>query len=267
MDPTPVGGLTMLQAMASMSRDGPPGPPGPAGPPGPPGLPGDPGPPGPPGLPGTLPPTPVEAPPIPPTPAESTPMPPSESTPMPPTPVLPPGPPGPPGGEGPKGPPGPPGPPGEPECGDWEVGHLQMTDTAGDGWDGAELIMAYCDGTVFGTFTMSATDGQSKDIAVCFPQAGRVTVTAGNSPSQVGWQLLEDGNVYFEGGAPTEVSGGCEDSPPEEESPPGSTVPPEESPPEDMAKVVVSVTPDNYPAETSFELTGGHSHQFSIADK
>merc|ERR1719410_3200611 len=171
MDPTPVGGLTMLQAMASMSRDGPPGPPGPAGPPGPPGLPGDPGPSGPPGLPGTLPPTPV----------------------------LPPGPPGPPGGEGPKGPPGPPGPPGEPECGDWEVGHLQMTDTAGDGWDGAELIMTYCDGTVFGTYTMSATDGQSKDISVCVPQAGRINVTAGNSPSQVGWKLLEDGNIYFEG--------------------------------------------------------------------
>jgi len=142
-----------------------------------------------------------------------------------------------------------------------------MTDTAGDGWDGAELIMTYCDGTVFGTYTMSATDGQSKDISVCVPQAGRINVTAGNSPSQVGWKLLEDGNIYFEGGAPTELSGGCEDSPPEEESPPGSTVPPEESPPEDMAKVVVSVTPDNYPAENSFELTGGHSHDFSNADK
>lgn len=99
---------------------------------------------------------------------------------------------------------------------------LQMYDTYGDSWNGAELTITSSEGTLQGVYTLEVGEYQSEEIYLadgCY----NIDVTAGAWPSEISWNFSE--SYYpslYNGGAPfsgvfgvnsdcgTDVEYGCE---------------------------------------------------------
>jgi len=83
---------------------------------------------------------------------------------------------------------------------------LQMRDSYGDGWNGAELKVTSCDAKVIGIYSFS--QGSSSSATVCVPSLDfQVSVTPGSYPTEVSWTLSLPWGQVINGGAP--YQSGC----------------------------------------------------------
>lgn len=150
-----------------------------------------------------------------------------------------PGPPGPAGPEGAAGPPGPPGAmgevlPGPSEDVECDAEDMKLTlilrDSAGDGWQGAQLKFVNCTGDTISEWSLES--GAYLAEYICLPQVpGVMSVTEGSSPADVQWMLFsQDGGEPFVGGAPF-YQDFCTMEPPPSEAPPSGGSPGVPGPP------------------------------------
>ncbi|MFN5912278.1 MAG: T9SS type A sorting domain-containing protein, partial [Bacteroidota bacterium] len=78
---------------------------------------------------------------------------------------------------------------------------LNMTDSWGDGWETAEMRIVSSTGTIFGPYTLAT--GFSGSTQICLPNGCyRVVLTAGFTPSEIGWSLTNGGTTYASASAP-----------------------------------------------------------------
>ncbi len=90
-------------------------------------------------------------------------------------------------------------------CPDTEV-VLNMNDSWGDGWNGANLTLTGDNGTSFGPYTIIS--GGSGTETICLPDdCYSVNITGGSFPGEVSWNLTENGTIISSGGAPAALSG------------------------------------------------------------
>eukprot|EP00299_Pterocystis_sp_00344_P017816 c8926_g1_i1.p1 GENE.c8926_g1_i1~~c8926_g1_i1.p1 ORF type:complete len:356 (+),score=68.19 c8926_g1_i1:29-1096(+) len=89
---------------------------------------------------------------------------------------------------------------------------LRMVDTYGDGWNGNELIVATCDGSV--QFTATLSNGRLG--YTCFPDIGALSeggytiyVGHGRWPEEVQWDVLYGEEIVLSGSAPHGYDFGC----------------------------------------------------------
>lgn len=86
-----------------------------------------------------------------------------------------------------------------------------MNGREGAGWSGAALQLKYCSGEVFDTFTLDASRA-FWEREFCVPEQAIVEVTSGSHDEDVAWEILHEGSVVLEGGAPFSHSISCGDT-------------------------------------------------------
>lgn len=99
-----------------------------------------------------------------------------------------------------------------------------MKDSAGDGWNGAELILSLCNGTELPRLTLVEGFHQSKRL--CIPETGKLELTEGTKPQEVSLLFTHSGQT--EEVRPPAVMNSCGTGP----TPPAPPTPtPTEGPP------------------------------------
>ena len=146
---------------------------------------------------------------------------------------------------------------------------LNMSDSYGDGWNGNTwTATSTTTGIVYGPYSIPtlplgyAQYGSSGVASFCMPEdCYAIICNNGSWQSEVSWQLVNNatGGVIAYGGAPYSQSqiavgsGSCS-------SPPPSCASNEQ-------EIVITITTDNFPEETSFQLVdqngGGFSYSFT----
>ena len=83
-----------------------------------------------------------------------------------------------------------------------------MSDSQGNGWEGASATIFDCDGTYLANLTLEGLD--SETVWLCLPGASdygrlKVNVSSGDSPREIYWELTsaESQHTEMTGGAPT----------------------------------------------------------------
>ncbi|MFN6015725.1 MAG: proprotein convertase P-domain-containing protein, partial [Flavobacteriales bacterium] len=78
---------------------------------------------------------------------------------------------------------------------------LNMTDSWGDGWEGAEMRLISSAGTVFGPYTLlTGTTGSTQ---ICLPNdCYRIVLSAGVTPTEIGWSLTNGATTYASAASP-----------------------------------------------------------------
>jgi hypothetical protein len=78
---------------------------------------------------------------------------------------------------------------------------LNMTDTWGDGWNGAEFRLQEAGGTIYGPYTLPS--GSSGTQNICLPNGCyRVILTAGSWPGEIGWSITNGATTIVSAAAP-----------------------------------------------------------------
>lgn len=78
---------------------------------------------------------------------------------------------------------------------------LNMTDTWGDGWNGAQFYIQESGGTIYGPFTLGS--GSSGTQSICLPNGCyRVILSEGSFPYEIGWSLTNGATTFASATAP-----------------------------------------------------------------
>jgi hypothetical protein len=82
---------------------------------------------------------------------------------------------------------------------------LNMNDSYGDGWNGAEITISGNLGTTYGPYTLNT--GFSGSIPICLPDdCYSVNITSGSWPGEISWSITNGSTSLTNGGAPVTLN-------------------------------------------------------------
>ena len=86
---------------------------------------------------------------------------------------------------------------------------VQKMDSYGDGWNNAEYIIKDSTGELVASGTLESGSSGTDELCHLLQGCYTMSVSSGQYPTEIGWQVAQEGVVLAEGGAPSTVGGWC----------------------------------------------------------